>query len=151
MTGFAHWSRVVIMATSTTNPPSATERDSGVVVGHELTRRFGVGDAAVDALRGVTVGFRPGTFTAIMTQVRRVVRYESVITSVIGGVLGTIVGVLFAALAMTALADLGLSFALPATQLAAFLVLAMVVGMAAAVVPARRAAAVDVLEAMRHD
>jgi ABC-type glutathione transport system ATPase component len=66
MTGFAHWSRVVTMATSTTNPLSATERDSGVAVGHELTRRFGVGDAAVDALRGVTVGFRPGTFTAIM-------------------------------------------------------------------------------------
>ncbi len=51
---------------STTASPSATARDGGVVAGHELTRRFGVGDATVDALRGVTVGFDPGTFTAIM-------------------------------------------------------------------------------------
>lgn len=102
---------------------------------HERVREFGL-------LRAIG---------ATQTQVRRIVRYESVITSVIGGVLGTIVGVVFAALAITALADLGLSFALPTAQLAAFLVLAMVVGMAAAVVPARKAAAVDVLEAMRHD
>ena len=37
-----------------------------VVRGHELTKRYGDGDAAVDALRGVDVAFAPGTFTAIM-------------------------------------------------------------------------------------
>ena len=37
-----------------------------VVRGHELTKRYGEGDAAVDALRGVDVAFTPGTFTAIM-------------------------------------------------------------------------------------
>ena len=37
-----------------------------VVVGRGLTKRFGEGDAAVDALRGVDVSFAPGTFTAIM-------------------------------------------------------------------------------------
>ena len=37
-----------------------------VVRGHELTKRYGEGDAAVDALRGVDVAFEPGTFTAIM-------------------------------------------------------------------------------------
>jgi putative ABC transport system ATP-binding protein len=37
-----------------------------VVRGHELTKRYGEGDAAVDALRGVDVEFAPGTFTAIM-------------------------------------------------------------------------------------
>jgi len=37
-----------------------------VVRGHELTRRFGEGAGAVDALRGVSVDFEPGTFTAIM-------------------------------------------------------------------------------------
>jgi putative ABC transport system ATP-binding protein len=37
-----------------------------VVSGHELTRRFGEGASAVDALRGVSVDFPPGSFTAIM-------------------------------------------------------------------------------------
>jgi putative ABC transport system ATP-binding protein len=37
-----------------------------VVRGHELTKRYGEGAAAVDALRGVDVAFTPGTFTAIM-------------------------------------------------------------------------------------
>jgi putative ABC transport system ATP-binding protein len=37
-----------------------------VVSGHGLTRRFGAGDSAVDALRGVDVGFDRGSFTAIM-------------------------------------------------------------------------------------
>jgi putative ABC transport system ATP-binding protein len=37
-----------------------------VVVAHELTRRFGQGDAAVDALAGVTTGFERDRFTAIM-------------------------------------------------------------------------------------
>jgi putative ABC transport system ATP-binding protein len=54
------------MELSTVIPPSTAERDGDVVAAHDLTRRFGAGDAAVDALRGVTVGFGPGTFTAIM-------------------------------------------------------------------------------------
>jgi len=42
-------------------------RDAQAVVrGHEITKRFGEGDAAVDALRGVSVDFERGSFTAIM-------------------------------------------------------------------------------------
>ena len=102
---------------------------------HERTREFGL-------LRAVG---------ATQRQVRRIVRYESVITAVIGALLGTAVGVLFAALATAALSDLGLGFALPVGQLVLFLVLAVVVGVVGAAVPARRAARVDVLDAMRHD
>ena len=102
---------------------------------HERVREFGL-------LRAVG---------ATQAQVRRVVRYESVITAVIGGLLGTVVGVAFAALATAALANLGLAFALPAGQLAVFLVLAVVVGVLGAVLPARRAARVDVLEAMHQE
>jgi putative ABC transport system ATP-binding protein len=40
-------------------PPAA-------VTGYELVKRFGTGETAVDALRGVTVSFAPGTFSAIM-------------------------------------------------------------------------------------
>ena len=42
--------------------PSAT----AVVRGHDLTRRFGEGSAAVDALRGASVDLEGGTYTAIM-------------------------------------------------------------------------------------
>jgi putative ABC transport system permease protein len=102
---------------------------------HERTREFGL-------LRAVG---------ATRRQVRRIVRYESVITAVIGALLGTAIGVFFAALATAALGDLGLEFALPAGQLALFLVLAVVVGVIGAAVPARRASRVDVLDAMRHE
>src|SRR5919112_2631767 len=44
----------------------ATSPDPAVVRGHEITKRFGEGDAAVDALRGVSVDFARGSFTAIM-------------------------------------------------------------------------------------
>ncbi len=37
-----------------------------IVLGRELSKRYGDGAAAVDALRGVTIGFEAGTFTAIM-------------------------------------------------------------------------------------
>ena len=54
---------------ATTTP--AQERVTGtpttaVVRGHEITKRFGAGAAAVDALRGVSVDFERGSFTAIM-------------------------------------------------------------------------------------
>jgi putative ABC transport system ATP-binding protein len=39
---------------------------SPVVAGHDLTKRYGSGPAAVDALRGVSLEVRPGSFTAIM-------------------------------------------------------------------------------------
>ena len=37
-----------------------------IVSAHEVTRRFGEGDAAVDALRGVSLDFPAGGFTAVM-------------------------------------------------------------------------------------
>jgi putative ABC transport system ATP-binding protein len=57
------------MSTSTALLPPGTPRSSiagGVVRATALTKRFGEGDAAVDALKGVDVSFAPGTFTAIM-------------------------------------------------------------------------------------
>jgi putative ABC transport system ATP-binding protein len=39
---------------------------SAVVTAHEITRRYGEGDTAVDALRGVSLEVAPGQLTAIM-------------------------------------------------------------------------------------
>jgi putative ABC transport system ATP-binding protein len=46
--------------------PAEASATNDVVVGRALAKRYGEGDAAVDALRSVDVGFAPGTFTAIM-------------------------------------------------------------------------------------
>jgi putative ABC transport system permease protein len=102
---------------------------------HERTHEFGL-------LRAIgTTG----------TQIRRIVRYESVITAVIGGLLGIALGLAFAWLMVQALKDLGFGYAIPVAQLVAFLVVAVVVGIAAAAWPARRGARIDVLEALRYE
>ena len=84
-------------------------------------------------------------------QMRRIVRYESVITSVIGGILGTILGVLFAYVVSTRLASQGITFSVPWVQLVAFLVVAGIVGVVAAVLPAHRAARVNILDAIHYE
>ncbi len=84
-------------------------------------------------------------------QMRRIVRYESVITSVIGGLMGTAVGVLFAYAVTTRYADQGFTFSVPFAQLGLFLAVAVAVGVGAAVLPARRASRVDILEAIHHE
>jgi putative ABC transport system permease protein len=102
---------------------------------HERTRELGM-------LRAIG---------ATAAQVRRMIRYESVITSLIGGVLGTAVGILFAWLTTFAVNDLGVGFSIPAGQLAIFLLLAVVVGVLGAVAPARRAARLQILDAVRSE
>jgi putative ABC transport system ATP-binding protein len=45
---------------------SATSSDGSIVIAQDVRRRYGEGDAAVDALDGVSTGFEKGRFTAIM-------------------------------------------------------------------------------------
>ncbi len=84
-------------------------------------------------------------------QVRATVRYESVITSIIGALLGIVVGIVFAWVVVTRFAGQGITFSVPGLQLAVFLVLAVVVGVIAAILPARRAARIDILEAIHYE
>ncbi len=102
---------------------------------HERTREIGL-------LRAIGAARR---------QLRQMVRYESVITSVIGGVLGTLVGVAMGYVIVTQIGGDGLVFSLPWMQLGVFLVLAAIVGVVAAVVPARRAAGTRILEAIKYE
>jgi len=85
------------------------------------------------------------------SQLRRMVRFESVITAVIGGILGLGIGLLFGWLMVKALEDEGIVFAVPGTQLIIFLVLAIVAGLVAASLPARRAARLNVLESLHYE
>ena len=82
-------------------------------------------------------------------QLRRMIRLEAVVVAVLGGVLGTLMGMLFGSTVVIALEDQGLTeLAFPWPWLAGFLLLAAVAGVFAAVVPARRAARLDVLKAI---
>ena len=82
-------------------------------------------------------------------QVRRMIRHESIITSAIGGVLGILLGIALGAL-LVARVDF-IDFTLPVTQLIVFAVAAIVVGIIAAIFPARRAARLNVLQALQYE
>jgi putative ABC transport system permease protein len=84
-------------------------------------------------------------------QVRRMIRYESVVTLLIGASLGIAVGIFLAGLTSLALSDYGVVFALPFGSLAIFVVVAILAGMLSAILPARRASRLNVLEALQYE
>ena len=84
-------------------------------------------------------------------QVRRMVRQESVITALIGAAVGLPLGMFLAALVSNALADEGIGFQVPWGQLVAFTIVAVIAGVLAAIVPARRAAKLNVLRALQYE
>jgi putative ABC transport system permease protein len=84
-------------------------------------------------------------------QVRRMIRHESTITALIGAGLGLPVGLFLAAMVTRALSSQGLAFALPVTSLVVFVVVAIAAGLLAAVLPARRAARLDMLRALQYE
>ena len=56
-----------------------------------------------------------------------------------------------AALITQALSDFGLGLAIPVTELVVFTVVAIVAGVLAAILPARRASRIDVLAALQYE
>ena len=82
-------------------------------------------------------------------QVRRMIRHESVITASIGGVLGIALGIVLGAL-LVARVDF-IVFSLPVASLIVFAVATVVVGITAAIFPARRAARLNVLQALQYE
>ena len=85
-------------------------------------------------------------------QLRRMVWLESVIVAVLGAVLGVAMGVIFGVALQRAIADQGIDvLSIPWVQLLVFVVLAALVGVLAAVFPARRAARLDVLRAINAE
>ena len=84
-------------------------------------------------------------------QVRRMIRQESVITALIGAGLGLPLGIFLAAVFTQVLSDQGIGFSLPVGSLVAFTIVAIGAGILAAVLPARRASRLDVLEALHYE
>jgi putative ABC transport system permease protein len=84
-------------------------------------------------------------------QVRRMIRHESIITALIGGALGIAVGVFLAVLTTQALSDQGIVLAIPWRTIALFVVATIAAGMLAAILPARRASRLNILEALQYE
>jgi putative ABC transport system permease protein len=82
-------------------------------------------------------------------QVRRMIRHESVITALIGGVLGIVLGIVLGALLIARVEFI--DFALPTVQIVIFAIMTVVVGIVAAIFPARRAARLDPLQALQYE
>ena len=82
-------------------------------------------------------------------QVRRMIRHESVITALIGAAIGIVLGVILASLLIARVDFIVLS--IPVGQLLAFAIAAIFVGIIAAIFPARRAARLNVLEALQYE
>ncbi|MFI9272892.1 ABC transporter permease [Kitasatospora sp. NPDC052896] len=81
--------------------------------------------------------------------VKRMVRLESLLIALLGGVLGVLLGVLIAWAGTGTLDMKGLSMVVPPLPIAGFLLAAVLVGLLAAVWPARRAARLDILDSIR--
>ncbi len=84
-------------------------------------------------------------------QARRMIRHESVITALIGAALGMPLGLFLAGLVTVALRDEGLTFSLPGSTLVVFALVAVAAGILAAILPARRASRLNVLEALQYE
>jgi putative ABC transport system permease protein len=102
---------------------------------HERTRELGM-------LRAIGMSRR---------QVRTMIRYEAVITALIGAILGMALGIVFAALIAQPLKDEGFTLSYPVGELVGLLILAGFAGVLAAILPARRASRLNVLQSLQYE
>jgi putative ABC transport system permease protein len=82
-------------------------------------------------------------------QTRRMIRHESVITALIGAVIGIALGIVLASLLIARIDFIVLS--IPIGQLIIFAIASIIVGVLAAIFPARRAARLNVLQALQYE
>jgi putative ABC transport system permease protein len=102
---------------------------------HERTRELGM-------LRAIGMSRR---------QVRTMIRYEAVITALIGAILGMVLGIVFATLIAQPLKSEGFTLSYPVGSLVLLLVFAAVIGVLAAILPARRASRLNVLQSLQYE
>ena len=82
-------------------------------------------------------------------QIKRMIRGEAVVVSLIGAILGLVLGTALGAAIVSAISSSGIdTLAIPVTTIVVVVILTAIFGVLAAVWPARRAARLDVLQAI---
>ncbi|HET9323015.1 MAG TPA: FtsX-like permease family protein [Gaiellaceae bacterium] len=84
-------------------------------------------------------------------QVRTMIGSESVITALIGAAIGLPLGMFLAAMVIKALQQYDVRYDVPLGSLVVFAIIAVIVGVIAAILPARRAARLNVLQALQYE
>jgi putative ABC transport system permease protein len=82
-------------------------------------------------------------------QLRRMIRHESIVTALIGAALGIPVGIVLAIMVGQAIEYP--TFTIPVGTLVVFVIVAILAGILAAIFPARRAARLNVLQALQYE
>jgi putative ABC transport system permease protein len=86
------------------------------------------------------------------SQIRRMVRWESIIVAIIGAILGVVVGLFFGLVVTVSLSSQGIDvLSIPAVQIAGLVVFGAIAGLLAAIFPARRAAKLRILDAIAYE
>jgi putative ABC transport system permease protein len=86
----------------------------------------------------------------VRPQVRRMIRWEAVLIAVFGASIGIVVGIGLGVAVVAAIGQ-GLSLTLPWADLLTYLLAAILGGIVASILPARRGARLDVLEAIAYE
>jgi putative ABC transport system permease protein len=85
-------------------------------------------------------------------QIRRMIRWEAMIVAIIGAILGIVVGLFFGIVVTAALSSQGIDvLSIPAVQIIGLVIFGAVAGLMAAILPARRAAKLNILEAIAYE
>jgi putative ABC transport system permease protein len=79
------------------------------------------------------------------------IRHESVINALIGAALGLPLGIFLAMLVTQALSQYEIGLAIPLPERVAFTVIAILAGLGPAIIPARRASRLNVLDALHYE
>ena len=88
---------------------------------------------------------------ASRSQIRRMVRYESLITAMIGAIIGAVIGLAVAIAGVEALKSEGFVLGIPVVGIIVVLVMAGIAGIFAGIWPARRASKIEVMEALQYE
>jgi putative ABC transport system permease protein len=84
-------------------------------------------------------------------QVRRMVRHESIVTALLGAATGVVAGLGLGAVVTSLLSEQGLTYVVPTGTIVVLAVVAVLAGILAAIVPARRAARLSPLTALAYE
>jgi putative ABC transport system permease protein len=85
-------------------------------------------------------------------QVRRMIRREAIMVAILGALLGIVIGIFFGVVITAALGSVGITtLSIPGIQIVSLVLFGAIAGLIAAILPARKAARLNILEAISYE